>query len=168
MRLAPHIWIPLLLLLLAAAPAPARDSGTWSRVSVPEVEDLQRDGLLSHQRQLPIMVVFSAHDCGFCVLLEEEFLKPMLISGEYDDRVIIRTLNIDGVETIRDFAGEHVDPYQFAKGEGIFVTPTIKFFDGDGNELAPRMIGINTVEMYGWYLDNAIASSLDMLAAGTP
>jgi hypothetical protein len=39
---------------------------------------------------------------------------------------------------------------------GVYLTPTLVFLDGDGNEVSERIIGINTLEMYGGYVDEAI------------
>ena len=41
-----------------------------------------------------------------------------------------------------------------------YVTPTILFVDHTGRQLAERMVGINTIEMYGGYLDQCIDTAL--------
>jgi thioredoxin-related protein len=132
-------------------------------VSILSATDLQEVGQLSEQKKLPVMLVFVAEHCPYCVLLEEEFIKPMLISGDYGNRVIIRRLDISNLGNITDFQGNTITADEFANRHGIFVTPTILFLDQNGKELADRMIGINTVEFYGGYLDDAIASSLKLM-----
>jgi thioredoxin-related protein len=136
-------------------------------VHIPAATDLVRDGSLSAAQELPIMLVFTANYCSYCTVLEEEFIKPMIISHDYDDKVIIRRLSIDGVDDIRNFDGQLISPDRYADHHNVFLTPTILFLDRHGRELAPRMIGINTIEMYGWHLDKAIEDSIKQLRGRT-
>jgi len=57
-------------------------------------------------------------------------------------------------------SGKRIATTQLFSRYKVFVTPTILFLDGGGSELAERMIGINTPEMYGGYLDNCINTAL--------
>ena len=43
------------------------------------------------------------------------------------------------------------------------ITPTLLFLDYQGNEIQERMTGVNTVEMYGYYLDESIDEALEKL-----
>ena len=122
--------------------------------------DLQADGRLASERQLPILLTFTAIDCDYCDLLEEEFLRPMLLSGEYTDRVIIRKIVLDNGSRLTDFSGRQRDATALSTGYRVFVTPTLLFVDGSGQERAARMLGINTLEMFGGYLDNCIETAL--------
>jgi hypothetical protein len=75
-------------------------------------------------------------------------------------RVLIRRLLLDNGSRVTDFSGERIATTQLSDRYKVFVTPTILFLDGNGNELARRMVGINTPEMYGGYLDNCIDTAL--------
>ena len=127
-----------------------------AEVRVPVAQDLQQEGQQAQSRQLPIMLTFSADDCNYCELLEEDFLQPILLSGEYGDRVIIRKLILDDGSSVSDFSGRDIEATQLSDQYRVFVTPTILFVDGEGRELAERMVGINTPEMFGGYLDTCI------------
>jgi thioredoxin-related protein len=127
-----------------------------AEVRVPVAEDLQQEGRQAQSRQLPIMLTFSADDCSYCELLEEDFLQPMLLSGEYEERVIIRKLILDDGSSVSDFSGRDIEATQLSEHYRVFVTPTILFIDGEGRELAERIVGINTPEMFGGYLEVCI------------
>ena len=127
---------------------------------VPVAENLQQDGVQALALQLPILLTFSADDCGYCELLEENFLQPMLLSGDYDDRIIIRKLILDDGSSVTDFSGRQTEATRLSDRYRVFVTPTILFVDGNGRELAERMIGINTPELFGGYLDACVATAL--------
>lgn len=129
-------------------------------VEVPVATDLQQLGVQASERRLPILLSFSALDCSYCALLEEEFLEPMLLGGEYTDKIIIRKLVLDNGSRVGNFSGRQLDATQLSDQYRIYVTPTILFVNAHGRELAERMVGINTPELFGGYLDNCIETAL--------
>lgn len=131
-----------------------------AEVRVPVAKDLQQEGRQAQARQLPILLTFSADDCSYCELLEEDFLEPMLLSGEYGDRTIITKLILDDGSSVNDFSGRDIEATQLSDRYRVFVTPTILFVDGEGNELAERIVGINTPELFGGYLEACIDTAL--------
>jgi hypothetical protein len=84
----------------------------------------------------------------------------MLLGGDYRDKVIIRKLELYPGATVTDFNGQLTSASELSDRYRVFVTPTLLFVDGNGKELAERMIGINTPELYGGYLDNCIETAL--------
>lgn len=145
------------LLLLSSLPVAA--------VEIPVLHDLPADGQASQQKKLPIVVLFSAAHCGFCSVVKEDFLKPMLISGEYTNKALIRVIEIDSSQDLVDLDGKPISSEAFADRYGIYLTPTLTFLDGEGKELASRMVGLTTVDFYGGYLDTAIDDSRRRLQA---
>jgi len=117
---------------------------------------LDRDAEESIARNLPILVAVTRESCPHCEKLKKYVLLPMLLSGEYVDRVIIRELSIEPVLEIRSFDGRREGSDAFAEKYGVAVVPTILFLGPDGRALHAPMTGINVVEMYGYYLDRAI------------
>jgi thioredoxin-related protein len=136
-----------------------------NETEIPALRDLVADGETSQQRQLPIVVLFSATHCGYCSIIKEEFLRPMLISGDYTDKALLRVIEINSSDDLVDHNGQPITAEAFADRYGIYLTPTLAFFDAQGNELAPRMVGVTTVDYYGGYLDEAIDASRQRLHA---
>lgn len=164
MKLLGNLKFPLIsLLMVAVAPVFAADD-----VKVLEASDLAAVGEQAHDKRLPILLMFSAEHCSYCIQLEEDFLKPMLRSGDYEDRVLIRKMKIDGYDKVRDFDGERVAAADFADRYSVFVTPTVVFIDGDGMELAEKRVGLTTPDFYGGYLDQSIEQALNILRRDTP
>ena len=149
------------VLAIAVGVAPAADSGH----GLEPVRDLGADARLARERGLPILMVVSQHHCPFCDLLREEVLLPMVRSGDYVDRVILRELFLDGEQQLRDFDGRSVGPEALADRYRTFLTPTLLFLDPRGKELTDRILGINTVEFYGYYLDASILEAYTRLNA---
>jgi thioredoxin-related protein len=132
---------------------------------VSQVVDFAALGDRARAGRMPIVLVVSRADCPYCELLKEEILQPMLISGDYDGRVLIRELLIDSALPLRDFDGQAIAPDALASRYRTRLTPTVLFLDHRGRELTERMIGINTVDFYGYYLDAAIDAAGEHLAA---
>ena len=51
--------------------------GLQADIRVPVADNLHQDGRQALARQLPILLAFSADDCSYCELLEQDFLQPM-------------------------------------------------------------------------------------------
>jgi len=103
-----------------------------------------------------IMLEMSATYCGYCKTLEEEIIKPMLRSGDYSDNVLIRQVNIDIHGLMDDLGVDKTSPDQLARRYNIFVTPTLLFLDGQGEEVSERILGVNSLDYYGAYVDDAL------------
>jgi len=148
-----QITLHILLSIFISAPILAGDT------EVLIGEDLQSIGRISEEKQLPILLVVSQEYCPFCTLLKSEILNPMVLSGNYRDSVIIREIMIDHGESLIDFKGVSRASSDFARSYKVWVTPTLLFLDPEGHELRPRMLGVNTIEMYGYYLDQNITDA---------
>ncbi len=125
--------------------------------------NLQTDGRDAEARGNPVMLVLSAHGCPYCERLRQEILLPMERSGEYRDAVILREVLIDDLSPVTDFDGREIASSALAERYAVRVTPTIVLVDASGSPLAEPLVGINTVEFYGFYLDRAIAEARDRL-----
>lgn len=159
----PKFKILTLLAVLVSAGVFAASPGRHAVLHVPQSNDLAQLAQTAKQKNLPILLVFSAQHCAYCELLEAEILRPMLISGDYNDKVIINKVMLDGNAGIRDFNGERIDASDLAQRYNVYVTPTMLFLDSNGGELEERLLGINTVEMFGGLVDHAIDASLSKL-----
>ena len=126
---------------------------------VPLVDDLAVLGRTAERRRLPIVLLVSRSDCSYCMVIKDEVLNPMMKSGEYDDQALIVELMLDSVEPLRWFDGEHGIRDELASRFAADVTPTLLFLGPDGTELARRIRGINTPELFGFYVDRAIGTA---------
>ena len=137
-------------------------SGDRSGV-VPPVRDLYSLSKVAEARNLPILLMVSQDHCPYCELLKEEILNPMVISGDYINKAVMSVLTIDASKAIIDFNGKKIEPRDVALRYNATITPTLLFLDYQGNEIQERMTGVNTVEMYGYYLDESIDEAMEKL-----
>ncbi len=103
-----------------------------------------------------ILLEMSASYCGYCRTLEEEIIKPMLRSGDYTEHVLIRKMEIDSHYPINHTNGRKTSPAKLSNEYDIFVTPTLLFLDGNGEEVSERILGVNSLDFYGAYVDDAL------------
>jgi hypothetical protein len=91
----------------------------------------------------------------------------MILSGEYEDRAIIREVMIDKGPDLVDFEGRTVSPFSVANDFDALLTPTVVFVGPGGREVGKRLIGINNVDMYLWYLDKSLADGAAAISKET-
>jgi thioredoxin-related protein len=143
----------LVTTLLPAANAMAEEAAA---VDVPMATDLSSLANQSSQRQVPILLMFTASDCDYCQRLEEDVIRPMMLSGEFDRRAILRKVMIDDLTPLKDFQGGKLDAEALANQRHVQVTPTLVFVDSNGKELVPKVVGYQDGVFYNAYLDQAI------------
>jgi hypothetical protein len=80
----------------------------------------------------------------------------MLKSGGYADKIIIREIIINTDSTLLDLDGSKISAASLADRYSTNVTPTLLFLGPDGKELTDRIVGINTIELFSYYVDQAI------------
>ena len=151
-----------------SSPVLAATSSASSETDLPFVElkkgsNLPGDGREASEKQVPILMFFSMKHCPFCIEVEEDYLKPMLRNAEYDKKIIIRKIRIDGTESVRDFAGNERDAGEFSEDYSVSMVPTIVLVDAKGNRIAPSIIGITNSHYYSHELDQAIDKSTDKI-----
>ncbi len=145
---------PAQKLSLSAIPQTAEE--TSAEHALPELINLQQDAQIAGDRFALILV--SQPNCQYCELITREILQPMQLSGKYDKKLLFRKLTIfDDSKTLVDFNGNRVDATAFARRYNSAFTPTLLFVDpNDGKVLTDKMVGINTVDLYGFYVDRAV------------
>ena len=117
--------------------------------------DLYQDAQLAKQKAVPIVVMFSQDGCAYCGIVREQFLKPMLRSGDYDNKALIREVKIDSFEDVRNFDGKRIPSDQLSTIYRAYLTPTVVIFDSKGRT-HHRLLGISNEYYYGGELDDAI------------
>ena len=127
---------------------------------VPLARDLQRDAALAKQKKGVVLVLFSSEHCGYCQRVLNEFLIPMSRNLEYQQKLVMRDIDSTGYTTLRDFDGKVVDHRQFSSKQGVRMVPSVMLFDTEGRRLTKPLLGLTTVDYYGFYLDEAINQAI--------
>lgn len=136
------------------------------KLEIPLARDFTLEAATARTRNLPVLVMFSRHNCAFCTQLLQEFLIPMRHNAEYESKVIMRLVDVGSSAPLRTFSGKATTHARFAKANRIKLTPTIKLFDAEGNELTEPLVGLSTPDYYGGFLDQRIDQALAKMRAG--
>lgn len=147
--------VSLCLLIGLAGVAFAQSQSAPKPVEVQLSVDLYQDAQLAKQKGVPLVVMFSQDGCVYCSIVREQFLKPMLRSGDYTNKAIIREVKIDSFDDVRDFDGKQVPSDELATMHRAYLTPTVVIFDSKGKP-HHRILGITNEHYYGGELDDAI------------
>lgn len=123
---------------------------------VPLVRNLQSETSGTAGHPVPVLLAITREGCPYCARLRREVLVPMIRSGEYDERVLIRELMMEPDTVITGFDGQATTTAEVARRYGVEITPTVLLLDFEGRALHEPIIGINNSEMYAYQLDSAI------------
>ena len=133
---------------------------------LPPAADLRQDATEARARGVPLLLLFSLHDCAYCERARREFLLPLRSGSDWSGRVIMRQVELKSGRALIDFAGRRTTHGAFAAERGIRLAPTVIVFDGAGREAAEPLVGLLTPELYGLYLERALQSGLARPRAG--
>lgn len=152
-----------LLTILQATAAFANEESELDFVEIQSLTDFASTKEEALNSSKLIMLELSASGCGYCKILEEEVIKPMLRSGDYKDSVLIRNLKIDDTYLLSDTTGKQLTPAELANKYKLKVTPTLLFLDGKGNEVSEKLVGVYLLDFYSHYVDQAIDQGLKII-----
>ncbi|MCU7851941.1 MAG: thioredoxin fold domain-containing protein [Candidatus Thiodiazotropha sp. (ex Monitilora ramsayi)] len=146
------IFVVLTLFSLSTPAEPPASAIDWSSVAQ-----------IARQHQSPILVVFSADTCSYCVRLKQEIIDPLSQDTSGDQNILIREFDINAGGKIIDFDGDAIRSRQFKRRYGIYATPTLLILDADGRLLSEPIVGYNSAPEYRELLNASLVSSLEAL-----
>ncbi len=129
--------------------------------TIPTASDFAEDKLLMEQTHQIILLEFMSDNCPYCKALEQNFLLPMIRSGEYEKKVLFRQiLHDDPYGVLIDFNGKKVYHEVFSERYKIGLTPTMVFLGTDGQQLVERIVGLGPEDYFSYYIDEAIDEAI--------
>lgn len=140
------------------------ENDTAALPSVPTTRDLAADAALAMQQRVPLLLVFTQDHCDYCAKLDREVLNPNYATGAFNGKVLVRRFMIDSIATVIGFDGQRVDPSALTRKFKVYATPTLLLVDAHGQELVPRIVGIDSLDFFSAYLDENIEAARAKLA----
>lgn len=132
---------------------------TPADVQIPVASNLEITGATGKKMRAPVLLYFSDPECNYCIRLEEEVLKPMLRSGDYDERVLLIKIDWHSPEVVKNFNGSGIEQRALSEHYKVKVTPSLIFVDPGGREIAQRILGFQSADFFWYYLDQSIEKS---------
>lgn len=139
--------------------------GNANTNNVIEASNFSEGAALMRRSDKVLLLEFHAEHCAYCRQLENDFLKPMQLNKDDQSKVIIRKLDVGSYRQIIDFDGKNIAAEDFVARYKVQMTPTMVFLDANGNELAGRILGINTPSLFGGYIDDAVDQAVTKIRA---
>lgn len=139
----------------AGAPAASAPAGVWKNTKVALPRPASWKAVLAESRATgrPIVLMFSSVGCAWCELVRRDHLR-YLARDQQKLGVIVVELDLLDRKPFAD--GE--TPAGIAKAMGVRFAPTVAFLGPEG-ELAERLLGYQSADFYGAYLDDRIAEA---------
>lgn len=118
--------------------------------------DVQADLAAMQKHHIPMLLFFHASYCGYCRLVDEEFIEPMRHDPKYQGRLLIRFAQIDDEGTVIDRDGKKEGYMALANRMGIHLVPEVLFFGPDGKQVGEPLKGVTVPDFYPFYLSQGI------------
>jgi hypothetical protein len=141
----------------ALSPAWAQESALPIPDSLPDV------AAAAGRRREPMVLLISLRGCPYCELVRRNYLLPARAEG-----LQVWQINMqDKQRPLIDFDGQTSNATAVIARLKIRLAPTVLFFNARGQEVAERLIGIASVDFYGAYLDERLASARQAVSAAS-
>ncbi|MCU7922052.1 MAG: thioredoxin fold domain-containing protein [Candidatus Thiodiazotropha sp. (ex Dulcina madagascariensis)] len=117
---------------------------------------------IARKSHSPILVVFGAEACGYCVRLMEEVIEPLSLQSDRK-LPLIREFDIYSSGKITDFNGDPIRSRQFKSRYQVYAIPTLFILDADGKPLTDPIVGYNSRDEYRELLRSSLGASFAAL-----
>ena len=144
--------------------APATETTAASDTSRPvplmdDLRDVSADLEVLRERQIPMLLFFHATYCSYCRTVDEEFLQTMAEDEAYQNRLLIRRVEIDSDTPEIEWQGVSYTPIEFARLQGVQLVPQVMFFAPDGQQVVDELKGVTVPDFYPAYLDQRLEAA---------
>jgi thioredoxin-related protein len=119
-------------------------------------KNFQVDARTAAKRQVPILILFTSPGCPYCDRVKREYLVPMHKDPAYRTRALIREVTVGDTTPLTGFDGTATTEGAFAAAHKVFMVPTVKVVDTQGNDTGEAIVGMLTPDYYFAYLEAAI------------
>ena len=127
-------------------------------LNLPDAKNFFLDSQKVWKKKIPILIMFSIPDCGYCKKVKENTIGPMADLEEYQDKVIIRHINANSFDGMNGFYNDTVSHNEFAFKYAVNFFPTVMLVDNYGVVLE-KVLGVTNEDYYWTDLDKLIDSS---------
>jgi len=102
------------------------------------------------------VVLFSQVDCEFCLVVREHYLRPL--AATRPEGLLVAEIELGSTRALVGWRSLRTTHADFARAHGVRFAPTVMFFNAQGRELAPAIVGLSR-DFFGAYLEARIAQA---------
>lgn len=159
------LFTTLLATAFAAAFAPAF-AQLPAAAQLLAADDLAQAAATAKARRTPVLIAFMEQSCPYCAIARRDYLLPLQTDPKWQNRVLVREVEVDRSTPMRDFSGAETTHRAYARSLGIKTVPTLIVFDASGERVAPPIIGLLADDFYRLYIEQAIDAGLTRMRRG--
>ncbi|NJS35799.1 MAG: thioredoxin fold domain-containing protein [Brachymonas sp.] len=119
---------------------------------LPLPSDLPRAASQAASAGQPLVLMVSLPGCPWCELLRRNYFSAMREGG----LPVFEFMVNDRQTRLQDFQGQRSTPEALSRLLKIHITPTILFFNTQGQEIAPRIEGVASADFIGAVIDERL------------
>jgi glutaredoxin len=160
MRRRPVLRAVAAALALGLVGLPGRARAESSLPALADLPALGRDIRASAQ---PLLVLYTTPGCPHCEQVRRHYLLPRLAAGE-----LVRQVDITSRAPLIDGQGRRTTERDFARAQGVGLTPVLVAMDAQGRVLAEPLVGSDSAGFYEGYLVAMLEAARRKLAAQSP
>ena len=149
--------------LIAVVVLLASSLSTAEVLSLPAAADLATDAKIAARSGVPVIVLVSLAGCPHCEVVRRSHLLPLLRDETGARQPVIRQVEINGSERLRDFDGKEITHAEFARNHKVRIAPVVFFFNAKGELLSEPLVGSMIPDFYGAYFDAAFSEAKSKL-----
>jgi hypothetical protein len=134
----------------------------WAQETALPIPDSLPDVAAAAARQgEPLVLLISLRGCPYCELVRRNYLLPARADG-----LPVWQINMhDKQRPLVGFNGQSSNAAEEISRWKVRLAPTLLFLDSRGRPLADRLVGVASIDFYGAYLDQRLATSRQVLKA---
>ena len=151
----------IILIAFSAYSMPATSQNRSKNSLLPLPIDLAQVSRAAAQGGQPLVLMVSLPGCPWCELLRRNYLTPLRAEGLPAFEFMVN----DRSNAVRDFQGKNTLPAALASQWKVSITPTLLFFNAQGQEIAPRIEGVASADFIGAVIDERLASARERILA---
>lgn len=122
---------------------------------LPSAKLLRNELALALKSGNPLVVMVSLDGCPFCKAVREQYLAPL---REQEGLPVVQ-VDMHSTAALQDFNGLALTHDHMVRTWGIRIAPSLLFFGADGVEVAPRLVGVGSMDYYGSHLDQRLSQA---------
>ena len=142
-----------------AVAQPAAGHTPSAAVTLPVPASLQQELAAALKAGQPLVLMVSLDGCPYCKIARENYLAPLV--REQGLRVV--QINMQHREALKDLQGRDTTQAQLIADLKVSVAPTLLFYGRGGQEAAPRLEGMGSLDFYGAYLEQRVQAARQTL-----
>ena len=151
--------IATILIASTAVYTPAIGQNRLQKQLLPFPDDLAQTSRLANATGQPLVLMVSLPGCPWCELLRRNYFVPMQSEGLKAYEFMINERS----RKLVDFKGQSTTPAALSATLKVTNTPTVLFFNAQGEEIAPRIEGVASADFVGAVINERLATARERI-----